>query len=67
MAAAVNNRDEGNHPSSALPVQLVPVLSEAGTEHTLPVRLPRDVRESKWQNSQLKELQTRSLVTLISV
>lgn len=63
----MSNRDEGNHPSSALPVQLVLVLGEAGVEHTLPVRFPRDVREGKRQNNKLRKLQMRSLVTFISV
>lgn len=67
MTAAVNNKDEGNHPSSALPEHLVQVVGEAGMEHTLPVRFPRDVREGKWQNNELKKLQTRSLVAFISV
>lgn len=67
MAAAVNNRDEGNLPSSALPEHLVHVAGEAATEHTLPVRFPRDIREGKQQNNELKKLQTRSLVTFISV
>lgn len=47
MSAAVNNKDEGNHPSSGLPVHLVQVAGETGTEHTLPVTFPRDVGESK--------------------
>lgn len=68
MAAAVNNRDGGNHPSSALPAHLILAVSGAGTEHTLPVRVLRDVREGKWQNNELKKLQTRwSLATFISV
>lgn len=47
MSAAVNNKDEGNHPSSGLPVHLVQVAGETGTEHTLPVTFPRDIGESK--------------------
>lgn len=47
MAAAVNNREEGNHPSSALPAHLILVVREAGAEHTLPVGFPRDAREGK--------------------
>lgn len=67
MTAAVNNKDEGNHPSSGLPVRLVQVAGETGTEHTLPVRFPRDVSEGKRQENELKELlQTRSLLPFIS-
>lgn len=51
MTAAVNNKDEGNHPSSGLPVHPVRVAGEAGMEHTLPVRFPRDVREGKQQKN----------------
>lgn len=65
MTAAVNNKDEGNNPSSGLPVHLVQVAGETGTEHTLPVSFPRDVREGKRQKNELKKLlQTRSLLTL---
>lgn len=49
MSAAVNNKDEGNHPSSGLPVHLIQVAGETGTEHTLPVTFPSDVREGKRQ------------------
>lgn len=47
MNAAEKNKDEGNHPSSGLPVHLVQVTGETGMEHTLPVRFPRNVRKGK--------------------
>jgi len=55
MSAAVNNKDEGNHPSSGLAVHLVRVAGETGVEHTLPVRFPRDVRGGKRQKNELEK------------
>lgn len=65
MAAAVNNRDEGKSPIICFTSTSRP--GEAGMEHTLPIRFLRDAREGKWQNNELKKLQTRSLVVFISV
>lgn len=49
MSAAVNKKDEGNHPSSGLPVRLVQVTGETAAQHTLPVTFPRGAREGKWR------------------